>query len=108
MAAEGGKEPVLLVYNWHYAGPLAWYGRPVIVQDTRARPSQYLAWYGQIEADSRGILVVFDEKNEVPQIHEPGFACEQIDTLPVYRGNTLARMFYFFRCEPDQELRSAG
>jgi 4-amino-4-deoxy-L-arabinose transferase-like glycosyltransferase len=101
MVEEGRAEPVLLVYNWHYAGPLAWYGQDVIVQDTENRPSQYQYWYGSVGPDSRGILVLFDEKNEQPQVNEPGFECEQVDTQPAYRGRTLTRMFYFYRCEPD-------
>jgi 4-amino-4-deoxy-L-arabinose transferase-like glycosyltransferase len=103
MAAEGGAEPVLLVYNWHYAGPLAWYGKTLTVQDTEGRPSQYQRWYGQVDAGTRGILVVFDEKDEQPQVYEAGFDCWQVDKLPVYRGSTLARMFYFYRCEPDNK-----
>ena len=28
----------------------------------------------------------------------------QVDLLPAYRGKTLARMFYFYRCEPNYEV----
>ncbi len=101
MTEEGKAEPVVLVYNWHSAGPLAWYQPDTIVQDTQNRPSQYLYWYGAVGPDSRGILVIYDEKNEQPQVYEPGFACEQVDTLPAYRGRVLTRLFYFYRCEPD-------
>ena len=96
---ESGREPVLLVQNWHYAGPLAWYGQPAVVQDAGRRTSQYAFWYGLPEPDTRGILVVFDEEDEIPQVREPGFDCRQVDTMPAYRGATLARMFYFYRCE---------
>lgn len=103
MAAEGGEEPVLLVYNWHYAGPLAWYGQPVVVQDTEQRPSQYEYWYGRVGPGTRGILVLFDEKDEQPHVNEPGFDCRQLDTMPAYRGSVITRMFYFYRCEPAAE-----
>lgn len=103
MAAEGGPEPVVLVYNWHYAGPLSWYSEDLVVQDTERRPSQYLSWFGEVSHDTRGILVVFDEKDEVPRIHELGFDCTPLETLPIYRGSSLTRMFYFYRCEANGE-----
>lgn len=107
MADEGGAEPVVLVYNWHYAGPLAWYNPELVVQDTKRRLSQYRYWYGKVDADTRGILVVFDEEDRQPDIDITGLDCEQVDTLPAYRGNTLTRMFYFYRCEPNHEIIEA-
>lgn len=107
MANEGGKEPVVLVYNWHYAGPLAWYNPELVVQDTKRRLSQYRYWYGTVDAHTRGILVVFDEEDEQPTIDIDGLDCEQVDTLPAYRGDILTRMFYFYRCEPNYEVIEA-
>ena len=104
MADEGGPEPVVLVYNWHYAGPLAWYNPELVVQDTKRRVSQYQYWYGRVDAHTRGILVVFDEEDQQPEVNPRGLDCEQVDTLPAYRGSTLARMFYFYRCEPNYEV----
>ena len=101
MAAEGGKEPVLLVSNWHYAGPLAWYEPGAVVQNTEAEPSQYPFWDGEVNADTRGILVVFDEEDEQVGLREPGFQCRQVDSMPVSRGPTRVRTFFFYRCEPD-------
>ncbi len=103
MAAEGGGEPVLLVSNWHYAGPLAWYEPTAVVLNTEAEPSQYALWYGEVSPDTRGILVVFDEQEEQAGLREPGFNCRQVDSLPVYRGSTRARTFFFYRCEADAD-----
>ncbi len=105
MAAEGGgKAPVLLVSNWHYAGPLAWYEPDAVVQNTETEPSQYPLWYGEVTSESRGILVVFDKQDEQTGLHEPGFDCRQVDSMPVYRGSTRVRSFFFYRCEPDGTL----
>ena len=99
---ECGELPVLLVHNWHYAGPLAWYGHPTVVQDTRGKESQYKHWYGAMAPGVRGILVLVSDKSEEPLPRAPGLQCREIEKLPVYRGSTLARMFYFYRCEsPD-------
>lgn len=105
MAAEGGSEPVLLVSNWHYGGPLAWYEPAAVVLNTEAEPSQYRLWYGEVRPDSRGILVVFEEQDEQHGLHEPGFDCRQVDSMPVYRGSVRARTFFFYRCEPDAGVR---
>ena len=92
--------PVVLVDNWHYAGPLAWYGHPTELSYFDEGDNQYRIWYGPLEPDTRGILVLFDEKNRVPTFSRPGYACHQVDTLPAYRGKVITRMFYFFRCQP--------
>jgi 4-amino-4-deoxy-L-arabinose transferase-like glycosyltransferase len=102
MAGDGGSEPVLLVTNWHYAGPLAWYAQPTIARDTNPRPSQYKLWYGYVDASTRGILVVFDKDNDSPGFDQRGLDCHQVDTMPTYRGATVTSKFYFYRCEPEK------
>lgn len=99
-AREPGPEPVLLVSNWHYAGPLAWHGEETVaVQEIEGGTSQYVYWYGTPAADARGILVVFKGKEEVPVVRQAGYDCGLVDELPVHRGRSLARNFYFFRCQ---------
>jgi len=97
-AQEAGPEPVLLVRNWHYAGPLAWYGQPGVVQETGSRTSQYVYWYGRPGVGARGILVQFEDGTAAPVMSAPGFECTLVDQLPAYRGPTLARMFFYYRC----------
>jgi 4-amino-4-deoxy-L-arabinose transferase-like glycosyltransferase len=100
---DGGEMPIILVDNWHYGGPLAWYGHPTAVKYLGNKDNQYRIWYGTIEPDTRGILVLFDERNRVPRVNEPGYDCQQVDTLPAYRGTVITRMFYFYRCAPVTE-----
>ena len=107
MAESGGEMPVVLVDNWHYAGPLAWYGHPTDVRYYGSSDNQYRIWYGRPQSDTRGILVLFDEKDRVPRADWPDYDCQQVDTLPALRGEVITRMFYFYRCAPAPDAAAA-
>ncbi len=100
MRVEGRDEPVLMVLNWHHAGPLAWYQWPVPVLDLTGRLSQYTVWYDAPAATARGVLVVPGRGENIEQRLEESHRCDRDDPVRAYYGPTLAQIYQIFRCEP--------
>lgn len=96
--ASAGPAPQIMVYNWHYAGPIAWYTRPQPVFDVRRQQSQYSYWFGTAVSGDRGILVVPEDDANAEAIFTRDIACAHIDSLPVYFHQSLAQNFHFYRC----------
>ncbi|UTA48061.1 glycosyltransferase family 39 protein [Simiduia sp. 21SJ11W-1] len=91
-------EPSLLVYNWHYAEPIAWYARPAPVRDVKAKQSQYSQWFGHFGPGDRG-LMVRPHKSEVPKpVYLDNVECTPVDFhTATFRGRK-AQTFHFYRC----------
>lgn len=92
--------PVLLVKNWHHAGPLAWYTQGSRTLDVTTRPSQYVRWFGSPDQHSYGIMVQPSSPGKEPDTEFDNFSCEIVDELPIRHGPSLVRKFYFLYCEP--------
>lgn len=96
-AGEPGQ-PSLLVYNWHYAEPVAWYARPAAVRDARSKTSQYSQWFGTWQPGDRGLLIMPSTTMTPQSVHIEGVDCQPVDKLPVTIGNKKAQVFHYYRC----------
>ncbi|MEJ2061333.1 MAG: glycosyltransferase family 39 protein [Gammaproteobacteria bacterium] len=101
MSATPGPAPVLFVPNWSLASHLAWYARPLTVQDVTPRRDQISLWFGQPQPGARGILVVPHDFHTRPdKMGLNRFArCEPAGSLPIEVGGRTATTYWFYRCE---------
>lgn len=96
--APGQNQSSLLVYNWHYAEPVAWYARPAVVRDALNETSQYSQWFGTWKSGDKGLLIMPDISTTPEQVHIDHVACQPVDQLPVLIGNKKAQVFHYYRC----------
>lgn len=102
LAATPGSTPVLYTATWTYASRLAWYARPAPVQVLDNRYDQFDIWFGSLQDNARGILVVWPEPAQAaPAIGGKGqfVACTLRDTMPIYSNSHLASTFTFYACD---------
>lgn len=90
--------PSLLVYNWHFAEPIAWYGRPAVVRDARRKVSQFSHWFGHWGPGDRGLLVRPRKTDEPNQVHLNGAECTPVDRYTARLNGHKAQTYHFYRC----------
>ncbi|MDN3637872.1 glycosyltransferase family 39 protein [Simiduia curdlanivorans] len=95
---ENTHLPTLMVYNWHYAEPLAWYARPEPVRDIRGKTSQFDQWFGTWAPGDRGILIQPTRHIEPPNVKLEQGACQPIDHITTTIAGNKAQVFHFYRC----------
>lgn len=94
----GQNRPTLLVSNWHYAEPVAWYARPAAVRDVLGETSQYSQWFGIWKSGDKGLLIVPSTSTTPEQVSIAHVSCQPVDQLPVFIGNKIAQVFHYYRC----------
>ena len=97
-AGENTHLPTLMVYNWHFAEPLAWYARPEPVRDIRGKPSQFDQWFGTWAPGDRGILIRPKTTTEPPTMQLENGACQPIDHLTTTIAGKKGQVFHYYRC----------
>lgn len=92
------SKSTLLVDNWHYAEPVAWYARPAAVRDTLSETSQYSQWFGTWKSGDKGLLIIPGTSTTPEPVKIANVNCRNIDQLTTFIFNQKAQVFHYYRC----------
>ena len=100
------REKLIFVNNWSYASRTAWYSYPTPVKVLDKRTDQFTIWFGNIEENDSGYLILpwYHDKN-IREIRNNFHKCDYVDkyikTLKNFSGEIR---FDFYYCERWKEL----
>lgn len=93
------SEPVLLARNWHHAGLIEWYAGDVPLKNLfhDLNPSNFRN--GLSDNASWGVLI-YPYDSHAPRMEDltRDFDCRPVDSMPVFHGNSLVKIFHFYAC----------